>query len=307
MKATIIIPYKNANSFLKLAQENFGRFVENYEFIFVNNLSTDGSDVELKSMFPTAIFLDNDVPVSPGVSRNLGIEASTTDKIIFCDIDDFLIKENIENYLDIDVDIVIGQVYRTFLGNENKITRQYIWKENVIKSGNILAPNMYIDTVVHSKIFSKDFLVNSNVRFDVGFYEDKKFLYYLYQLNPSIYCVELPFSHWYIHANSNSATNVRTDFEISNRIEVIDELVQVATGEIKEVIVKNFFNHDIIVYMRDFNKISPESQKCIYQFYKKMKKNNITISTLSKRSTVLYIGSFNFFMFKGIAYILGKL
>ena len=114
MKVSVIIPIYNAMEYLPISLEKvLNQTYHNIEILLVDNNSKDGSydyiktleknDCRVKALIATM--------QGPNYARKVGFEASTGDYVLFCDSDDFVEQDAIENFVgkleETNADIVI--------------------------------------------------------------------------------------------------------------------------------------------------------------------------------------------------------
>lgn len=86
---TIIVPYKNASSWIRRCAESLHQLEGDAEFIFVNDNSTDDSeDVVRAYEFDDRFRFFHNVGTGVGAARNTGLEFAKGDWISFLDADD---------------------------------------------------------------------------------------------------------------------------------------------------------------------------------------------------------------------------
>ena len=102
MKVSVIIPIYNAMEYLPISLEKvLNQTYHNIEILLVDNNSKDGSydyiktleknDCRVKALIATM--------QGPNYARKVGFEASTGDYVLFCDSDDFVEQDAIENFV----------------------------------------------------------------------------------------------------------------------------------------------------------------------------------------------------------------
>ena len=95
IKFSIIIPVYNSEKYINECLESiFSQTYKNIEIIAVNDCSTDNSLEILKQYNQIKIF-STKVNSRQGAARNIGIENSTGDYILFVDADDVLYDSNV--------------------------------------------------------------------------------------------------------------------------------------------------------------------------------------------------------------------
>ena len=90
---------KNKKNSLELSKIN-----PNIEIIYVNNISTDGSDITLKNKIKNIKNIKSYITnkkngMGPGVARNLGIKKANSKLIMFLDVDDYLDAKYLNNLI----------------------------------------------------------------------------------------------------------------------------------------------------------------------------------------------------------------
>lgn len=179
-KVTVITPVYNAEKYLDRAinsiiNQTFG--FENIEFILVDDKSTDGSrDIIRKYQEKydniKGIFLEKNTGF-PGGPRNIAIQNSTTDYLVFMDNDDYYIPEAIELYYNTieseGSDLVMSSHYH---GRDGKLIKvNYIDTDEKIINLKPTASQENFDllSINHiapwSKIWRKEFIEKNNIKF----------------------------------------------------------------------------------------------------------------------------------------------
>lgn len=182
-KLSIILPVFNVKdtidkSFNSILNQTIG--FNNLEIIFVDDCSTDGSDEIIKKYskeYPNVkcFFLEKNSGIA-GKPRNIGIEKSTTDYLMFLDSDDVFLENACEllynNITENDLDMVSAN-YNVHRNSEITLNDwSYInLKENEsiqVKSIDE-KPNLLMTVPsVWCKIYKREFIIENNIRFPVG-------------------------------------------------------------------------------------------------------------------------------------------
>ena len=156
MKVEVIIPCYNASRYLdaalcSLALQDFNDF----HVTLVNDCSPEGSYeqwvLKYKDFFPIEeMFLTQNV--KPGIARQVAIDNTESDYIMFMDADDCLMGPN-----------VISELYNTALKDDADLVRSCIAQQG--KEGNIeliIQPNW---VWLHGKMYKRKFLEDHKVKF----------------------------------------------------------------------------------------------------------------------------------------------
>ncbi|MGP8189897.1 MAG: glycosyltransferase [Methanobacterium sp.] len=176
-KISIIVPVYNVENYIRNALDSI--VIQTIglgclKVIMVDDCSTDHSGEiidEYASNYAnfTAIHLQENSG-SAGKPRNIGIERSTCDYLMFLDADDYYAPDACEvlynNILDEDVDIVFGNYMYMF---ENRTQKNHTPFENIdkIKVEKIDdEPNLFkLPPSIWTKIFKRKFITDNNLNF----------------------------------------------------------------------------------------------------------------------------------------------
>jgi glycosyltransferase involved in cell wall biosynthesis len=168
LKVSVIIPIYNAMEYLPISLEKvLNQTYHNIEILLVDNNSKDGSydyiktleknDCRVKALIATM--------QGPNYARKVGFEASTGDYVLFCDSDDFVEQDAIENFVgkleETNADIVIGNYKEVtkkdeFLKEKKGIPYKY-YSENLKEHKDII----HIKPALWNKIFKRDLIKES--------------------------------------------------------------------------------------------------------------------------------------------------
>lgn len=232
-KISIIVPVYNAGESLEdclnsLVNQTF----KDLEFIIVNDESTDNSRIIL-SKFEKK---DNRFKIiqikNSGVSiaRNIGIDASDSEYIMFVDADDWIDKDTCEvalnEAINNDLDVVMWGYVKEYNGTSKnnelftddkklfekddvrkKLHRRFI---GIIEEELSSPENADALSTVWGKLYKSSIIKKNNIRFDdirkIGSYEDGMFnLYLFYYANKALYLKK--YFYHYRKISSNSISN----------------------------------------------------------------------------------------------------
>ena len=221
---SIIVPIYNAEKYLdKCISSLINQTKKELEFVLVNDGSTDGSEMIIKSYKDKRIkyFKNNNQGI--GKTRNFGIEKSTGKYLIFLDSDDYL-DENacLELYTKAEkenLDVLVFDFYRV----ENEKLEEVVIN-NFENSSLKENPSLLFDINLGpcNKIYRREVITKYNTKFIEELkYEDAPFV--SETLNNAKKIGKLnKFLHFYV-IHSNSETTVRNDkiFDIIKIVDVI--------------------------------------------------------------------------------------
>ena len=173
-KVSIIIPVYNTREYLREAFESIENQTFNFEdleIIFINDKSTDGSEDiirEFDEKYDNVFVYDSpEGQKGPGSSRNLGMDKSTSDYIVFFDSDDKMMPEYIETIYDEIIQNKVDIVKTSFLthigGKYLPISRGIGRVEVSHDDLTILMDYNYFEP--WCAIYKRSYLMKENIRF----------------------------------------------------------------------------------------------------------------------------------------------
>ena len=179
IKISVILPVYNVEQFLpKCLESIISQTLNDIEIICVNDNSTDKSShiLERYKQKDPRIKILHQQNSWAGVARNLGMEHSIGDYLIFLDTDDFfdpyLLEETHKRITEQDADIVIYRV-QTYNQNTNKYTnahwafrREYIPQKDPFSYLDM--PDYIFNSFQNwpwNKMFRRKFIMENNIRF----------------------------------------------------------------------------------------------------------------------------------------------
>ena len=218
---SIIVPIFNADQYLnRCIKSILSQSFSNFELILVNDGSMDGSG----SICEDYAQIDKRVKVfhkkngGPSSSRNLGIDKSSGDWIIFIDADDYVSNDYIENFFkygQVDSYTQVIQGFHVFdNGGKIKKTNELISISHY-EHTNIIPYNynpiiekyrLLHRTEVWGKLFSASIIRNNNIKFDerITVYEDGIFWHtYLLYINAIVLIPERCYYYYYPTSSSS--------------------------------------------------------------------------------------------------------
>lgn len=220
IKVSVIIPLYNGRDYLKRCIESFvQKDNEQFEFIFVDDGSTDGSYEYFLHLRPNEnfnIYRQNNKGVSS--ARNLGIRMAKGDFLTFVDVDDYVSKDyckNILSFLNYNIDLIIFG-YKVVDEHGRKIRESNDIEDNKITDltlnefiDNLNSINYYLGYPVN-KVFKRSVLEKKGILFeeDEKLFEDMHFLIKYAIAADSIIYINEPL--YYYVERSDSVSNKLT-------------------------------------------------------------------------------------------------
>lgn len=250
MKISIIIPVYNAEKYIEKCLDSvLNQTYKNIEIIVINDGSTDNSYDVLKK-YKNKIILINQKNHGVSYSRNVGIDKSTGDYIMFIDGDDWIDEDMVLNMVDVikekKVDIVRCGYIREFPDHKEELTitndKVIIEKKEIydrfISNYDLSSPCcQLIKKACIKKKFDKNIKIGEDYLFNLDLYSN---------INS---CVFLPENYYHYLYNYNSATTVIDYDKIKKRCE---DSIEVYSQLLEYIKIWNYNSKDIyqLVYYR---------------------------------------------------------
>lgn len=221
-KLSIIVPIYNVEKYIaKCVKSLFEQTIDDIEYIFVNDGTPDNSMMILNEI------IRNDYPhkkeqikiIDQGINRgiantrNKGLKAATSDYIIFCDSDDWVLPNMCEEMLDRaieeDADIVVADLFLV-RANKTKYWKQPFslnlddWVRNNL-NGTLFSGN-------GNKLIRRDLFTKNSLKYaeNINMWEDFLITIKLFHYAKNVSYINKAYYH-YIRFNENSLTHKVTN------------------------------------------------------------------------------------------------
>ncbi|MCI9846281.1 glycosyltransferase family 2 protein [Flavobacterium pectinovorum] len=242
---SIVVPMYNVEKYIaKCIDSIIGQSYRNIELILVDDGSPDNSghiadDFSKKDDRIKVIHKENQ---GVSIARNLGIEKSIGEYIVFVDGDDYLDPDYVEYMLGIvektNADFVMSKDCFKFPGNLQQIEKDKIEIYTPDEAAALLLYPGYVEIGCWNKMFYRDFLVKNKLSFLSEFYmgEGLNFIVVAAQLSKGV-GVGNRKVYYYRKDNLNSATTVLNVPKFANALAALDDIEKksmVHTSQFKE-------------------------------------------------------------------------
>ena len=301
---SIIIPVYRVEDYLsKCLDSVISQTYENIEIILVD----DGSDDNCPKICDDYSKKDNRIKVihksNGGLSdaRNVGIENSNGDFIVFIDSDDYVSNNYVEELFNLisDNKADIG-ITTHYIVNENNKKPRYQFSSFELNSHDILDRMLYdedIDVSAWGKIYKRELF--QNTRFPFGrFYEDAATFYQLVLNSCIIRVKNIPTYYYVIRSNSISQSvfsETKMDL-IKSTVEMTDSIKKVYSDLKKGCDRRLMFAYLSTLSQLATSKVKNEVvEKQLMSYIKENRKNVLSDKRIPKRDRfALIISKFGF-------------
>lgn len=302
---SFIVPIFNVEKYISRCIDSLvSQTYKNIEIILIDDGSTDESyNISYEySVKDDRIKLFRKKNEGLSITRNLGIEKSTGDYIIFVDSDDYIESETCLKLIELldkcgtFPEIISGQIIK-------HIGEEIIYKSNASRPNILLDTRIFLEEEIKMKnyivpavkyIVKKAFIVNNNIKFKQGIlHEDELYTPILLLSSKSIIAFNYYFYHHMVRENSittsvNKTKNAMSIFEICRElnsylcsIEMKNSLRKKLNDRIVDIYIRGIYYYYISnndKYKIDFKLISELSSSM---------KNNIRILLLKLNPNII--------------------
>lgn len=227
IKVSIIVPFYNSKKYLKRCLDSLVKqSLNDIEFIFVNDGSTDGSEKIVYDYLSkdNRIRLFNKKNGGQASARNFGLSKAHGDYIIFIDSDDYVeenLCEELYNSVKNGYDIVISDYY---IVSDN--VKSYHKISKCVEGEISLKEYLLTAVCPWNKIYRREFLIKNGFVFPEGIiYEDYASIPTLVNYNPKVYYLPKAFVN-YIHTEVSTMRSDEYKEKYENIFEATDFLYE---------------------------------------------------------------------------------
>lgn len=259
MLLSVIVPVYNARKYLSYCVESLLKLsIDNYELIFVNDGSTDGSDVLLNEYKDANSFIKVLHKENKGVvaARNSGIKIAQGKYIAFVDADDWVDSDIYTSFIKLmeankDIDICIARMVRSY---------SFDYEEDICSRGKnkIMTNVQAMEAMIRcdlfrwelcGKIYRKCLFLKAPCE-DVAALEDLDFNKDLFLLARKVFYSGENVYHYVVNLQSTTQAGNRWENNILNVYRRFLDSEWVQYNVINKIIVKNFVK-EIIYQVRE--------------------------------------------------------
>ena len=288
---SVIVPVYNGEKYIKNCLDMLlDQDGDNFEVIVVNDGSTDKTADIVKSIHDEKLVYFEQENKGVSAARNKGIELSRGDWVVFCDVDDTVkqgyikdITEQITRFPDYNV---FCYAYSRVKGEGNDsdlydITGKQAILSTIGKDKSIFkyCNDYSVCLTVWSKVYSKNFLIKNNLRFNskIAYGEDVLLLFKLFTVVDKVKAVH---RGYYIYNYNNKNSTIHTVGRESEKEGYISFHLDLLDYIIKRDDKGLWKDGELIKAMNNF--LINHANMCISRVLRAMMKNGRTVAEKRK-------------------------
>lgn len=233
-KVSVIVPVYNVEKYIeRCARSLFEQTLDDIEYIFVNDASSDASMQVLRNVleyYPhrkdRVLLIDQSINSGPSVTRNLGLKKASGDYVIFCDSDDYLDLNAYESLyakaLEHNADIVACGI--EVVTHNGVDSWQLLFGQDELQWTDLLNDFTKIEGGIYSsmcnKLIKRDLLMQNEIFFDenTAMWEDLYTTIRARYFAKTMYVIDIPFYHYCLHQGSIIHSDI--DARVKSQVKV---------------------------------------------------------------------------------------
>lgn len=229
-KVSVIVPIYNVEKYIKRTVDSLiNQSFKDIEIVLINDGSTDNSVDIINSYCDDRIKIYSQSNQGGSVARNLGIEKSTSDFLMFLDADDYYYPDCIEKaYNKIINDNVDICIYGSkFVDDDGNNIKSVVPKSGIIDDlRNNKSILLNIENCTWDKIYKSEIIKKNGIKYPVGlYYQDFGFTFSLLRYVNSISFIEDELIEYTVGRSGNVTNDISNKvFDIFEVIDGIKEL-----------------------------------------------------------------------------------
>lgn len=257
---SIIVPiYNSEKTIHRCVDSILNQSFDDWELLLVDDGSKDSSgkicDDYAENNKKIRVFHKENGGASS--ARNLGLDNACGDWVTFCDSDDFVFPDWLNNYIenisnDIDLICQSFECDKTLI-DELKDTRTFgINYRGNVKDGVLRLNEIYLLGYTWIKLFRRDILETNKLRFDIryNYWEDQEFCFKYFCCIKNIVCTEKVGYFYFLPDWKQKYLNKNNMFYLYQSL--YQSLIKLFDGNINDMVVK--FLDDYIAIVLAFYK-----------------------------------------------------
>lgn len=285
MNISVIIPVYNVECYLPRCIESvLEQSYSNFELLLINDGSTDASgdicdDYSQRDHRIRVFHTDN-----KGVSaaRNLGIEKAIYKWICFVDSDDWLEKDYIQNFFNVDIALERVLVSQGILFDYISYTKTFFSYNDIMLQGDfsheIVQYQLLHNGCPYAKLFNKEIIVKNSIQFNekISMHEDHIFVFE-YMMCIDMIILNSGLSYHYMKQSAVSLSSKKhSSYSLCLASEHLIGLIYLLVDKFKIVDV-SYINQTLIDYgvsqmVRAVCSITKKDYKVVFKYVRQNKR-----------------------------------
>ena len=267
---SVIMPYYNNADTVRHAVRSVAKCgYPNYEIVLVN----DGWDEDpmplLKRFHNIRYFYKENGGLSS--ARNFGVEQAKGKYLLYLDSDDIIFPRSLEKLVTYaenhDLEMVCGKTIRYYC----QLKKDEVWYPEIYQSSFECTPlNRYRivdDTIATGKLYKRDALLNSGVKFETGNYEDILYTGELYAQLDRIGVVASRTQKWMVYGTGTTITTSNTLANAKARLKNVDKVFKLHNGVTKIYLTRQYIRQHMVAALNGYINFSEDERKELFELF----------------------------------------
>lgn len=214
---TVIIPMHNGEKYISRCIESIlNQSYKNLEILIIDDNSDDSSAEIIKKymqQIDNITYIKNEHTLGPANSRNIGIQHTKTEYVLFLDCDDWIdlncLEKAVEKFdSEYDIDVVIWEIKTAFYHSKTSTRYEYLYN-NVLTGSMALSllshtieNEFFLSPLLGCKLIRKSLLDTHKIVFPDTIYEDDMFTYLTFMYAKKVALITGSCLYYYQHPES---------------------------------------------------------------------------------------------------------
>lgn len=241
-KVSVIVPVFNSEKYLERCVESLvGQTLDEIEFIFVNDGSTDGS-LEILNQYaekyPEKVKVFTQENSGQGVARNFGIKQAQGEYIGFVDSDDYVEPGAFDRMYKVitklQCDVAVAQYFKVSKQGKETIHSRLPFMVDTVYSGVDYLEECGGMFAIWNKLYKKEFI--EKFSFPSIWFEDVAWTGIVMSHNPKVCYIDKPFYH-YVRNEGSTVSSVRNVKTLEDSLQATKIALENCLEENKDIVV----------------------------------------------------------------------
>lgn len=266
---SFIVPfYKNEEYIETLVKSIYAQKYKNFEIVVINDgFNYDETYIVNKYSKIKYFKKDNE---GLGLTRNYGINKAKGEYLFFIDPDDTIPRGSttslVSYALTHNLAVVAGKTSRIKYDDQNE---RSVWYNRLFTTSYVnnkaQRNRLFADTLSTNKLYHRQSLIDSGIKFETGLYEDKLFSAKIYNYFDEIGVINKHVYNWFVYGENTTITTTLTINNFIERYNRVSEIYSLVDEKYQLEILGIALNHDFKLYLNKYCNYTIEEKKTMFE------------------------------------------